>query len=830
MPSNGSEGRNNRRRRSLIFGLITLGSAAAIVAVTLNRTHRPPQRLLEIELRASAGQVAQLYWADAGSGISDERSIRIPLNPAASPQQIRFALPRGRLTTLRFDPTDALAEVWIGRVRILDSAGETVRSLDPASFIPANQVASMKKEDDLLHIVVAPDGRDPYLLIPVDCLDRPAPWYNLTSVTPLALALACTGMISLILAGAAVIGRDVWSAAGSTADRDPKLRRRHIALWMAALFLSVFSAKLVFMRHHPVTVPFWDQWGAEAGLLYVPFNEGCLPWSTMVGLHNEHRILFSRLLALGLVSLSGEWDPRLQQVVNAGLHALTGTLLAAFFWLAAERRHLDLFAIVCGLVVSLPFGWENTLFGFQSAFYFLLLFSVLAIGLTSQSRAGSERWFLGWTFALGAIFTAASGPLVSVAIAGIALVRLLNRPKDWREPALNLIAAGLILSVGLVVASPPLAHHAGLQPATFAAYTAALGRNLSWPWVEDSQFAVVMWVPFIGMFVSFAFRRAGVTPLERMALGLGLWVLLHAGAIAYARGAQAQVPASRYMDFFSLGVLVNTAAFVALRSRVRGLEVGRHVATAAIASWVLFAAVGLDEVTRNRLAESNRSLNQWTAHETNVRQFILVDDVDAFASKEAPREIPFPDPRFLANAWLRHPYVRRILPARVRHPVRIEPSSLTNNGFAQGGVYWRVSYDPRRPAWGSFTDLGHAAVGRFESEPITGCRNMGNLRFEVAGYLGQPGHYLAVQELESGRESEVRPDRVPQVGWAEAFVDCPNRQFKVVAVDQNPESWFAFRSPVEIGWASEAAELLIRESRKLLVLALGLTVLAMRSA
>jgi hypothetical protein len=830
MRTNGSESHSNRRRR-LVLSLVALGlSVTAILAFMLSPARRPARRTLEIELRVSAGSGAQLYWADARSGISDERSTRTAITQSGGLQPLRFVLPREPLTALRFDPTDAPGEVWIGRVRVLDSDGHTVASLNPASFAPAHQIASMKREGDLTHLVVTPDGRDPYVLIPVACLDGPAPWYSVTSVSPLALTLSVLGVVALLAAACATIGRDVWASTMGSGDGGHGADRGRVALWMAALFIAGFSAKLVLMHHHPVTMPFWDQWIAEAGLLYIPFNEGCLPWSTMVELHNEHRILFSRLLALGLLTINGEWDPRLQQVVNAGLHAFTAVLLAALFWLAAQRRRLDLFVIVSGLAVALPFGWENTIFGFQSAFYILLLFSVLALGLTAQSDAGSVRWFLGWTFALGAIFTTASGPFVSVAIGGIALARLVSTPRQWRDPALNLIAAGLVLGVGLAVASPPLPQHAHLQPATFGAYTAALSRNLSWPWVEDPQFVVVMWAPFVGMLIGFAFRRATATPLERMALGLGLWVLLQAGAIAYARGAQGQTPASRYMDFFSLSLVVNAGALVAMHYRAQPKVVVRRLAMAALGSWLLFAAIGLDELTRGRLSELNRWQPYWTAHEANVRRFILDDDLKTFGSKQPPSEIPYVDPGTLANAWLRHPYIRSILPARARQPVRVEPADITTNGFVRGGVYWRVSYDPQRPAWGSFTDLGHAAVGRFESEPIVGCGRFGRLRFDVAGYLGGPGHYLAVRELGSGRESVIRPPRMPQVGWAEATVACPSSSFVVVAVDQNTDSWFAFRAPVEIGWASELAEGLIRQSHKLLILGLGLSILALRWA
>jgi hypothetical protein len=817
----GSEGRTDSPRRPLALLLIafSLGAAAIGLLAIVRERPRPPTTL-EIDLRASAGVAAQLYWVGGQPGIADERSIRVPLKLSSELQRLRFALPRGRLTALRFDPTDAPADVWIRHARVLDADGRTVTTLNPASFIPAHQVASMKQEGDLTHIVVSPDGRDPFLMIPVDCLGGPAAWYSLASVTPVSLTLACLGLGALLVAGAGALARDVWSGP----------ERRKVALWMTALFFSVFGAKLVLMRVHPLTTPFWDQWFAEAGALYIPFNEGCLPWSTMVGFHNEHRILFSRLLALGVLATNGEWDPRLQQVINAGLHALTAILVTAIFWLAADRRRLDLFALVCGLAVALPFGWENTINGFQSAFYLLFLFSVVALGLTSLSAAGSTRWLLGWAFAVAAVFTAASGLLAAVAMAAASIFRLMCAPRQWREPALNLIAAAVVSSIGLALMSPPLPHHTSLQPATFAAYMMALGRNLAWPWVDNARMALVMWTPFVGMFVVAALRRASHGNLERTAFGLGAWVLLQAGAVAYARGAQGSAPASRYMDFLSLGLLVNTAAFLALLCRAQAKPGVRRPGVAAFAVWLLVAVVGLDELTRGKLGELNGWQQYWVAHEVNVRQFVLADDVKDFTSRQPLREIPYPDPPMLANAWLRHPYVRSILPARVREPSHVAARAVTNDAFIRGGVYSRVPADPLRVAWGSFTNSGHAAVGKLESEPIPGCRKRDRLRFEVAGYLGRPGHYLAVREVSSGREWEVRPARAPGEAWIEAVVTCPSSAFVIVAEDRNPDSWFAFRAPVKTGRASGLAEWIIRESQKVLILGLALVVLSLRLA
>jgi hypothetical protein len=74
-------------------------------------------------------------------------------------------------------------------------------------------------------------------------------------------------------------------------------------------------------------------------------------------------------------------------------------------------------------------------------------------------------------------------------------------------------------------------------------------------------------------------------------------------------------------------------------------------------------------------------------------------------------------------------------------------------------------------------------------------------------------------------------DDVPEVAkerWVEARVRWPEGPFSIVAVDATPDSWFGFREPVEIGWASPMIEWLIGSSRMLLRGAVALAVLAVR--
>ena len=160
-------------------------------------------------------------------------------------------------------------------------------------------------------------------------------------------------MLVLIVTGAGLVGREV--AAGPFAARH--------ALWFAALFVTVVAAKLTLLQHYPMPVPYWDQWDAEAAGLYLPWASGGLTWRQMFTLHNEHRIFFTRVFAMALLWLDGQWDPQLQIVVNIALHAITVTVVAAILWLAAGRRWLAWIAVAVALTVVPPFALENTLAG-----------------------------------------------------------------------------------------------------------------------------------------------------------------------------------------------------------------------------------------------------------------------------------------------------------------------------------------------------------------------------------------------------------------------------------------------------------------------------------
>jgi hypothetical protein len=328
--------------------------------------------------------------------------------------------------------------------------------------------------------------------------------------------------------------------------------KRMATLWLASLFLVVFSAKLVLMHETPVRAPFWDQWSAEGENLFIPYAECNLSWSQMFALHNEHRVFFTRLLALDLIFANGQWDPRLEQVVNAALHASTAVLLAAILWLAHRRRRLDLVVVVCAVVFAVPFGWENTLVGFQSSFYFFVLFSILALWLTTYP-AGTSHWAAGWICATCALFTMAGGLVTVGVLMGMTLLSVMNEPRSWRRELATFLVAISVLVLGVATASPPIAGHAYLRAHTAKQFVVALTTNIAWPWLETPVAGIAVWLPIVALLIALVRRRLRTTPLDRLLVGLAAWVVLNAVALAFGRGSGGDVSESRYMDLLSIG-------------------------------------------------------------------------------------------------------------------------------------------------------------------------------------------------------------------------------------------------------------------------------------
>jgi len=561
---------------------------------------------------------------------------------------------------------------------------------------------------------------------------------------------------------------------------------------LIACFLLIVGAKFTVIQDAGSDLPFWDQWDAEAAQTYQPWLEGRLNARGLFEAHNEHRIVFTRVLSLALLVANGQWDARLQMTVNALLHTVALTL---FVGLAVRRLSpaSSVFVVAfTALVFGLPLALENTLAGFQSQFYFVQLFGLVHIAGTLQSRPYSPRWWVAQAVGIAGCFSMASGFLSSAVLAGFTLLDWLRRR---HRPSLRDCTTfawyGVLVAIGLGLRTE-VPGHAPLQVQTPGALLSAL---LAWP-LQTGWAAPLLALPIALQALGW-FKSKDPRPITPLVVALGAWGWLQVIVLAYGRGNDIAGGgiASRYFDTLTLSLAVGAMAWAGLIEGALGLRQRRLFGTMA-AIWLLAVGAGLLPRTLQAIdpiLPELRSAN--LAREEAVRAFVN-GTVGSLADRTPWHELPYPNPQRL-EALLAVPVLRTILPASVRAPLALEADPGLTRGFspqpqASGfqGRQWHRN------------DGGESAL--FASLPIQA--NLPLLRFRIAdGAPTEPGGLMLAPSV--GPPVEVRPGRFAPGEFTPIAVSTPEGHFRVVARIDTRKT-FAFTEPVELGrlsWISSHA-------------------------
>ena len=580
-------------------------------------------------------------------------------------------------------------------------------------------------------------------------------------------------------------------------------------------FKLIISASLIFfsrvwlINNYGSAVPYWDQWDAEANLIFVPWLNGNLDWHQFLAPHNEHRILFTRLLALSLLILNDvQWDPLLEMVVNALIATAGGVVL---IWIlcrewCSEIQSLLLIAIT--FLFSLPCSWGNILAGFQSAFYLMLLFTFFSIwGLLYKPL--SLRWWLGLLFSIAAFFCLASGLLVLPIIIVLAMYRtLLDRNHKFSHLFALLLCIIIFISLATLLVDMP--GHTRLKPDNWQDFVTALARALAWPWVYKPILVFVIYLPFVIFSLRLFQIHRYQSQTELFVLALGGWVILQSLSIAYARGAGGSIPAPRYMDILALGGIANLCALyyltkppfkLSLKVNYWIVIIGRIWITFYLVSVLVFAL----DISRPQL-ENAYELR--LIQLKNAKAYLETRDFKHLENKPH-LHIPYPNAKRLADL-LSKPEINYILPIELQVP-KIPIAEKTSNTFIIDGFFRTTGQYRGEQVLGSYGKQKNSAQGLFLSEPVSFRHSF--IDIPIAGYLGLEG--LSFQLLPAGKEKPIMlvPAELPRESWSVLRVPNPGRPFQLIAEDKNPDYWFAFAAPRGIGLLSAASRYLLGQGR-----------------
>ena len=448
-------------------------------------------------------------------------------------------------------------------------------------------------------------------------------------------------------------------------------------LWLAAIVLIVFGVKLLFIRQFGSAVPYWDQWDAEADLIYKPYLNSNLSLENLFQSHNEHRIFISRILTLILFELDGGWDPILEMVVNAGLHVAAIVLLLLSLRPIIRSDQFALLVLFSTLLFVLPIGWENLLVGFQSQFYFLLMFSLLALRGFSNSPAFSPIWWGSALCAVAAYFSMASGALTVAAAVVIVGAQMVARHRTGRKELIG-VAALVVMTAVMLAFIRSVPQHQVIRAHSFSEFARALVGLLSFPRLSPVS---GLWInlPAAVYACAVLLRRPRVGSPHWYVLGFIIWLLAQSLSLAYGRAAFASSP--RYLDLIMVGLPINFAILLLVSNRVMRKQT-RAVTIVATVGWLFIVFSGLiwNTVVSSLPAVVGKG-EQGREQQQNVMAYLRTGDVAVLQGK-AEQAIPYVLPDRLA-ALLSDPTIRMALPDAIR-PADIEDRARLDRTMLKG--------------------------------------------------------------------------------------------------------------------------------------------------
>ena len=439
---------------------------------------------------------------------------------------------------------------------------------------------------------------------------------------------------------------------------------KHFIAWLVALFLIVVGAQLWVVQLYGSPLPMWDQW-FEADWFFRPWVEGHLTWKHFFAPFNEHRILFTRLLDLGVIWLNGRWEPLLQMTVNAFLHAAFVCGLAFCLWDFLGRKNGWLVCFLLAPFFALPYAAENALWPMNSQQYFMSLCWLATLAGLGFGKPGRWRWWFGLAAAFMSLFTMASGLFAPVTVGGLMILRAVKHRRMERDNIITLVCCLAVIALGLAL-RVAMEEDRPLRAHTLMEFTSALMRNLTWPFFRAPEMVCLIPLP-LAFLVALYFRPNFPEPrAAEFLLALGLWSGLQSAGLAYGRANYGDIiPASRYMDVLNIFVIASLFATRLLsqsRSRGRFPEWTGILWPLVFAGIIFFGLCRISQIVVDNLLIPTRAMT--LAEEERVETFWATGDGRDFLERPTVR----PNPE-LALRLLRDTQLQTILPAACLPPV-----------------------------------------------------------------------------------------------------------------------------------------------------------------
>ncbi|HEY0790878.1 MAG TPA: hypothetical protein VGD78_07420 [Chthoniobacterales bacterium] len=462
----------------------------------------------------------------------------------------------------------------------------------------------------------------------------------------------------------------------------PSLPASHgfLANRMLITSLVVFAVLLVrlhILKKYGVQEPFMDSFSEVHDLKAALAGNFGAVWRDAFELHNEHRLVLTKWLNVGLFLLNGgHWDLLAGAMANAFLAA--GCVWAAAWAFGRELAPAayNLLLGILALCWVLPFSYENMLWDFQSQHFFFILFSVLNVGLSLPADRLGAKWWTGWSCGVLACLSVGSGFYAPLVTAGAAVLMLFRAEHRNRVTAGTALGSGVTLACYLPFVLQVHSYAYG-KADSVGLFLTSLVRHLAFPNIPLVQVWVVpiMWLPLILLTLALLFHRRALPASSYQIIALTAWTLLIDVSLAFLRGKYA--PYVRYFDYNSFQIVLSLAATLEIWRLDLFPRVPLAARSAFLAGWLGVVGVGCFNLFQDAWAIQFPIRRQEMIDEQKaVREFLATRDPEVLVRPELNGVFPFSREyyRFLGETLV-DPQINSFLPPAMKGPVEHEAAS-----------------------------------------------------------------------------------------------------------------------------------------------------------
>jgi hypothetical protein len=366
--------------------------------------------------------------------------------------------------------------------------------------------------------------------------------------------------------------------------------------WVLFFFAIVPAALPIrLIDCYGVNVPFGDEWSLVS--LFAKWNDHQMTFADLFRQHNEHRILFPKLIYIAFAQLT-HWNLRAEMFFSVFLCAITSACVYGLLRrtvAGTTRRHMAIWA-VSNLLIFSPGQAENWFWGFQIQMFMPTVCLVGSLLILDSPRIHVGRFLSGCALAVVATFSFGSGLLLWPIVGSHLLVRGAHKRWIIWWTALSMIVA-LLYFAGYQAHPSPGQYHAS-------------------------------YLDYVIYFLRFNGNALGQLPVQSALLWSAIFgagsVLLYGVAVAAFfrwRGPPLRAAA----PWIALATYALGSAVIATYSRVReGLEQALDSRYSSISVNLYIALVALLVIASDALSQSGISLRVSRITASLARSFMVI--------------------------------------------------------------------------------------------------------------------------------------------------------------------------------------------------------------